>query len=225
MQDLEKEQTMSDTCGHTSKKLLGFYDHNSSSWRMYEATLDLDLEKSLATLPLSGMTQHGDLYELQMSEHHTEGSDSSFLPTPMSRDYKGVAGRDMDLNKAVLNIPTPTASDGHWSESESERAGIKGNHNLSLVSWSRRLLPTPTAMHVRNHDEPVENYEQRVLDYEQGKTKGKPGKSTGIAVRLLATPVVNASHQSGTCRNWGGDLLHDVKCTCLKYRLHWTKVN
>lgn len=219
---------MSDTYGLTSKKLLGYYDQNLSSWKTSEDTLDLDLEKSSPILPLSGMTRRGDLFELQTSAPRIEENDSSFLPTPI------VAGqgnnpqspkRYWNTETVLLNIPTPTASDAHWSQTNSERSGIKGNHNLSLVSWSRRLLPTPTAMHVRNHDEPVENYEQRVLDYEEGRTKGKPGKSTGVAVRLLATPVVNASHQSGTCRNWGGDLLHDVKCTCSKYRLHWIKVN
>jgi hypothetical protein len=195
MQDLEKEQMMSDIYGLTSKKLLGYYDHNSSSWKTSEDTLDLDLEKSSPILPLSGMTQHGDLFALQTLEHHTDESGFSFLPTPVARDYKG--------------------------------PGSKGTRDMNLprVFSKFNLLPTPTAMHVRNHDEPVENYEQRVLDYEEGRTKGKPGKSTGVAVRLLATPVVNASHQSGTCRNWGGDLLHDVKCTCSKYRLHWIKVS
>lgn len=218
--------------GRTLKKLLGFYDHNSSSWRTYEDTLDLGFEKSLVILPKLGMTQYGDLFELQMLELPIEENDSSFLPTPKvggqganPAEYRRRTPGLAAVVTASLNIPTPTASDAHWSETDSERAGIKGNHNLSLVSWSRRLLPTPTAMHVRNHDEPIENYEQRVLDYEEGRTKGKPGKSTGVAVRLLATPVVNASHQSGTCRNWGGDLLHDVICICKQYRMHWQKVD
>ena len=38
-----------------------------------------------------------------------------------------------------------------------------------------------------NHDEPVENYLKRVRDYEEGRTKGKPGKSLGVAVRIVGT--------------------------------------
>ena len=38
--------------------------------------------------------------------------------------------------------------------------------------------------HVRNHDEPIENYLQRRQDYTDGKTKGMPGASLGVAIRL-----------------------------------------
>ena len=151
---------MSDTYGLTSKKLLGHYDHNSSSWKTSEATLDLDLEKSLPILPLSGMTQHGDLFALRTLEHHTDDSDSSFLPTP-------------------------------------------------------------TVFHTTMHDEPIEVFQAR----QARSSTGQIGKSTGVALRMLSTPAVNASHTTGQCRNWGNDLLHDVTCTCKKYRLHWIKVN
>ena len=45
-------------------------------------------------------------------------------------------------------------------------------------------MPTPAVAHVRNHDEPLENYLQRRQDYTDGKTKGMPGASLGVAVRL-----------------------------------------
>jgi hypothetical protein len=57
------------------------------------------------------------------------------------------------------------------------------NHNTDgnrQGSW-----PTPCPAHVRNHDEPIENYYKRVKDYQEGKTKGKPGKSLGVAAREL----------------------------------------
>jgi len=55
------------------------------------------------------------------------------------------------------------------------------------------LLPTPTVGHVRNHDEPVEEYLERRQDYVDGKTKGMPGASLGVAVRmeLFPTPVAS----------------------------------
>jgi hypothetical protein len=46
------------------------------------------------------------------------------------------------------------------------------------------LMPTPAVAHVRNHDEPIENYLQRRQDFIDGKTKGMPGASLGVAVRL-----------------------------------------
>ena len=134
------------------------------------------------------MTQNGDLYELVTLERPIEDSDSLSLPTPLANDAKisYVPGNQMGLSKAILmNIPTPTASDAIWDRTTATRSNIKGNHNLSLADWSKQLLPTPTAIHVRNHDEPVANYEQRVLDYEQGRTKGKPGPSLGLALRWI----------------------------------------
>jgi hypothetical protein len=185
------------------KRPLAHYDQNTSSWKTYEDTLDLGLEKSSATLPLSGMTQDGLLYELVRSVPHTGESDYLSLPTPIAHDGHEPSPATFKRNSPgiaaviLMNIPTPTASDAIWDKTTATRSNIKGNHNLSLADWSKQLLPTPTAIHVRNHDEPVEKYEQRVLDYEEGRTKGKPGASLGLALR------------------W----------TKKQYRLHWTKVN
>jgi DNA (cytosine-5)-methyltransferase 1 len=54
------------------------------------------------------------------------------------------------------------------------------------------LLPTPAVGHIRNHDEPIEDYLGRRQDYLDGKTKGMPGASLGVAVRMemLPTPIV-----------------------------------
>ena len=81
------------------------------------------------------------------------------------------------------------------------------------------LLPTPTVMHVRNHDEPLEVFKAR----QERSSTGQIGQSTGVAITLLATPTTNISHTTGKCRNWGADLLHDVKCTCKKRLMHWIK--
>lgn len=60
-------------------------------------------------------------------------------------------------------------------------------------SIANSLLPTPAVAHLRNHDEPIENYLQRRQDFIEGKTKGMPGASLGVAVRmeLLMTPVAS----------------------------------
>jgi hypothetical protein len=44
-----------------------------------------------------------------------------------------------------------------------------------------------------NHDEPVSVYMARVQDHKDGKTKGKPGPSLGIAVRMWPTPKASAA--------------------------------
>ena len=134
---------MNVTCGHTSKRLLGSYDPNTSSWRTYEDTLDLGLEKCLVILPKSGMTQNGDLFELQTLERPIVEKDYLSLPTPIAHDCHEPTPATFKRNSPgiagviLMNIPTPTASDAHWSQTNAERKGIKGNHNLSLVSWSR----------------------------------------------------------------------------------------
>jgi len=177
-----------------------------------------DSNKFLKGLPKSGTMQNGVLFELVTSEHHTNEHDCSSL----------------------LNLPTPTASEHIW-ENCNPRKGVKGNHNLSLahavkllptplandakishvarnqMSLSKALLPTPTVMHVRNHDEPIEVFEAR----QARSSTGQIGQSTGVAVRLLATSTTNVSHTTGRCRNWGADLLHDVKCECKERRIHW----
>ena len=59
--------------------------------------------------------------------------------------------------------------------------------------------PTPTVNQVtRNYDEPIEKYLQRIEDYKQGKTKGKPGVSLGVKVRMmLPTPTANEAQKAG----------------------------
>ncbi len=60
------------------------------------------------------------------------------------------------------------------------------------------MLPTPAVAHVRNHDEDIDGYLQRRQDYLDGKTKGMPGASLGVAVRmnLLPTPATR-DHKDG----------------------------
>jgi len=52
---------------------------------------------------------------------------------------------------------------------------------------------------VRNHDERVEDYLQRRQDFIDGKTKGMPGASLGVAVRMeiLNDDVIADSDKKG----------------------------
>ena len=176
MQVKGKAQKMSDTYGHTSLKLLAHYDQNTSSWKMLEDTLALDLAQSLQTLPNLGMTQDGKLYELVMLVRPTKEQDFSLLPTPK------VAGQGFNKSESKRNtpnlettinlLPTPTAGDHKYRLQGKSQA----SQNLQALAILN-LLPTPTAMHVRNHDEPIQAYEQRIMDYKEARQKASLGQA------------------------------------------------
>jgi len=123
----------------------------------------------------------------------------------------------------VLADLTKIGYDTRWQIIRASDVGAPYQRVTPGLAAIVNLLPTPTAMHVRNHDEPLQAYEQRVMDYKQGKTKGKPGASVGVAVRLLPTPTTQEG--SGMCRDYRSDLTHPMKCACKKYRLHWSMQN
>ena len=78
----EEEQTIQDTYGHGYEKPLANYDLNMQYWKMYEATFLSDLMQYSETLPQSGMTRNGLLYERQQSAHLIAENGSSSWPTP-----------------------------------------------------------------------------------------------------------------------------------------------
>lgn len=57
----------SDTCGPTSPEPCAYYDPVSSSWRTLPRTCDAGFTPFLGTLPRSGTTRRGRLYELVTS--------------------------------------------------------------------------------------------------------------------------------------------------------------
>jgi len=70
------------------------------------------------------------------------------------------------------------------------------------LSW-----PTPTVNQVtRNYQEPIEKYLQRVEDYKQGKTKGKPGVSLGVKVRMMMPTPTTQMNQ--TCESMNHSKAH-----------------
>lgn len=78
-------------------------------------------------------------------------------------------------------------------------AELAFENNLKVSpSIAASLLPTPAVAHVRNHDEPVEDYMQRRQDFIDGKTKGMPGASLGVAVRMEMLPTVTVQDGKNT---------------------------
>lgn len=83
-------------------------------------------------------------------------------------------------------LPTPVAADIYSANLESSQHVEGTMHSVSLAQFVVRddLLPTPAVAHIRNHDEPIEDYLQRRQDFFDGRTKGLPGASLGVAVRM-----------------------------------------
>jgi site-specific DNA-cytosine methylase len=109
------------------------------------------------------------------------------------------------LQEELLRTPSVVDSTGGAiSETQARQRGrmvkvadqvaeLAFDNNLKVSpSIADSLLPTPTVGHVRNHDEPVEDYLQRRQDYVDGKTKGMPGASLGVSVRMEMLPTPQA---------------------------------
>lgn len=162
--------------------------------------------------PTSGMMRNGQVYEQQMQVRHTTDSESSLLRSPKASEGQGgalgeaealrrgntVGVRDqvMDLvasqgKKVSRVLPNPTVADQFTANLASTQQKEGSLHSVSLAQIVNRpdLLPTPAVAHLRNHDEDIDGYLQRRKDYEEGKTKGMPGASLGVAVRMETLPT------------------------------------
>jgi hypothetical protein len=90
-------------CGDTWRGWLAKYDPDTSSWRTAQCSLLEDLNESLATLPRSGMTRNGLLWELPMLGQITSETESGLLlPTPTCHNAKEGA------HPSEYNRNTPT---------------------------------------------------------------------------------------------------------------------
>jgi hypothetical protein len=130
--------------------------------------------------------RNGQVFELPMLGHLTTDSEFSSLPIP---------------EDSMLRTPSVTdSSGGARSEKQATERGqmVKTADQVVQLAFENglkvspavtaSLLPTPAVGHIRNHDEPVENYLQRRQDFIDGRTKGMPGASLGVAVRMETQP-------------------------------------
>ncbi len=143
-QPLEKEQGLTENdqeCGATWQGSLAKYDPDTSLWRTAQCSLLEDLNESLATLPCSGMTRNGLLWELPMLEQtisETEYGSKRIYPTPTAsampcegpvrrmrnawlegmslEEASAIAGRDVRMAQGkVPNWPTPVRLESNGS--------------------------------------------------------------------------------------------------------------
>lgn len=133
---------MSDTFGPGSPRQLAFYDHDSSCWRMWPAISLWGSQRFSGTLPSSGMTRGGRLYELPMSARATDGpasSSSPALPTPTAGDAASSGSRNLPGSKAHAGV----------SLTDVFRTGDSTTSRKEI-----QYLPTPNAQESDPTDDP-----------------------------------------------------------------------
>jgi hypothetical protein len=123
-QENEQAQTTLDTCGLGCEKPLANYDHDTQSWKMCE---DISLwgdYRLLDSLPKSGMTRNGALYQQEDWVPVISVSGSSLWPTPTARDGKGASGHkslarrmaDLTYRARVVDGVTSGSLNPAWVE-------------------------------------------------------------------------------------------------------------
>ena len=136
-----------------SSASLALFDPVTCSLRTSQQSLLTDSEPSSLTLPRSGMTRNGYVYELPIVGRITTGIDGGYWPTPTRRSPQDCAAernRNTPSLAAQVNMrtwPTPQARDFRSGDSpDSIRAARKKEQGWSLnLNDAVKLWPTPTA--------------------------------------------------------------------------------
>ena len=152
------------TCGRGYDTPLANYDPDTQSWKMC-ADISLWEEPTyLATLPASGMTRNGVLYQQPAWEPIIGETASSSWPTPLASDshYRVKGNSQSSRNLQAMAIrgelamwPTPTTQEVEHPEAELTETGRRKSkngttsHSLGLADMVQRW-PTPTADEAKN---------------------------------------------------------------------------
>ena len=128
----QQEKAMDSTekpapCGDTWQGSLAKFDHDSCSWKTPQCSLFGGGQESLQTLPRSGMTRDGLLWEQTILEPVIVGKGFGYWPTPTATDWKATGKletlkRQGDRNEA-----------GHQNRPQYEYAR-KFNMKMPLVA-------------------------------------------------------------------------------------------
>jgi hypothetical protein len=159
-QEKAQESTGSEAvCGNTWRGWLAKLDPDSSLWRTAQCSFLEEEPESLQTLPRSGMTRGGLLWELPMSERRTKETGFGFWPTPKASDDKKARGNpfknaqdtirrgfSLSLPEAIAinKWPTPRSCSAMASTITPESAWAENRFpNLETIV-GRSVFPTPT---------------------------------------------------------------------------------
>ena len=163
---LEKAQELTENdqeCGITWRGCLAKFDQDTFSWKTAQCSLLEDLNESLETLPRSGMTQSGLLWELPMLEQTTKETGFGLSPngvdsfhTPNTTGLDGGSNSRKALKKRQKNWPTPRSCSAMAATITPESAwNEKRNLNLETIV-GRVMFPTPTCHNSKEGAYPAE---------------------------------------------------------------------
>jgi len=160
-QEKAQESTGSEAgCGNTWRGWLAKFEPDSSLWRTAQCSFLEEEPESLQTLPRSGMTRGGMLWELPMSERRTKGTESgSLLPTPNANEQgekletwekRAIRKKEQGINLHLkLSVwvqmwPTPRSCSAMAATITPESAWAENRFpNLETVV-GKSVFPTPT---------------------------------------------------------------------------------
>ncbi len=179
-QENDEAQTTHDTYGHGYETPLAHYDPDTRSWKTSGAISLWGEQPSLGSLPKSGMTRSGVLYQQPDWVRPIDVIASSLWPTPTAHPNntnKTGKFKNPTLRDAVLDRmwPTPTVDDA-------KNVNPKTNRFRGLVAAvNETMWPTPRAAQgeARNHtvyarstDKP-QNLENRLAQVDPALIGGK----------------------------------------------------
>lgn len=166
-----------------SSESLGSFNHDTCSWKMFPRLSKKGLKQSLPTLPRSGMTRNGYVYELPTVGRTTKGTGGGYsLPTPTSSNGRS-EGKINQMRKLV--------EIGWTTESEAEAMMGGSLRPARMAYW-----PTPNATPLSN--------DLNLTCSGDGRTK--PNK-LGWAVAIWTTPCTDdTSHRKAKYAQGGSAL-------------------
>jgi len=144
----EKAQESKESDLECGEKWLGWsakFDPHTSTLRTAQCSLLEEEPELLQTLPRSGMTRSGMLWERQTLVRRIDETESGSWAYKSGLTYK-----------PTHNVPTPTASDHIERVSTSkEKLNPETNKSVSLDRWVK-FWPTPTAHNAKETNAPSE---------------------------------------------------------------------
>lgn len=141
----EKVKTTPATSGPTSEMPLASYDPGTHCWRTYAVTSLWGDSPSLATLPPSGMTQNGALFQRPRWEPIIDATGLSSWATPTAVEWKGRGpnSQQQGLAEQVRKWPTPTTRD----HKDGTKPRIRDRKvQTDTLGRAVQFWPTPTAV-------------------------------------------------------------------------------
>ena len=167
---------------------------------------EIKTPEQIAELKLRSPGGYRNLRETVINELPVLGTPTTATSGRSPEFRKGSNPNPVEFVEDLLRTPSVVDSTGGAiSETQAKERGrmVKVSDQVAELAFDNglqvsesiaaSLLPTPAVGHIRNHDEPIENYLQRRQDFIDGRTKGMPGASLGVAVRMemLMTPVAS----------------------------------